>query len=62
MEIIPFRDRPTCTIDQAVQASGIGRTKLFELISDQQLETLLIGRRRLVKVPSLLKLLQSEAA
>lgn len=62
MECIPFKDRPTCTIDQATEASGIGRTKIYELIGDRQLETLLIGRRRLVKVPSLLKLLQSDAA
>lgn len=59
---IPFRERPTCTIEEASDATGIGRTKLYELIGEKKLETLLIGRRRLVRVPSLLRLLEPEQA
>jgi hypothetical protein len=54
---IPFADRPTCTVVEACQASGLGRTKLYEAMSDGRLESVKIDNRRLVCVPSLLKLL-----
>lgn len=57
---IPFRQRPTCTIKEACKASGLGRTKFYELIKGGQLTIISIGRRRLVQVPSLLKLLRME--
>lgn len=57
---IPFRQRPTCTIAEACDAVGLGRTKLYELIGGGALETITIGRRRLVRVPSLLRLVHSE--
>ena len=44
---IPFAQRPTCTISEACEAIGLGRSKLYELIGDGQLETARIGRRRL---------------
>jgi excisionase family DNA binding protein len=59
---IPFRERPTCTIEEASDVSGIGRTKLYELIGAGQIETLMIGRRRLIRVPSLLRLLEPDQA
>ena len=52
---IPFLQRPTCTIDEACRAAGLGRTKLYELIRCGVLETSTVGRRRLVLVPSLLR-------
>jgi excisionase family DNA binding protein len=55
MPQIPFVQRPTCTIKEACNAIGLGRTKLYELIGDGMIETRQIGRRRLVHVPSLLK-------
>ena len=42
------------------QATGIGRTKLYEEISAGRIESVTIGKRRLVLVPSLLRLLASE--
>jgi excisionase family DNA binding protein len=54
---IPFPERPTCTIPEACQASGLGRTKLYEEMADGHLEFVKIGSRRLIVVPSLLKLL-----
>lgn len=54
---IPFGERLTCTIAEACEATGIGRTKLYELIGDGRVETATIGRRRLVKVRSLQRLL-----
>lgn len=54
---IPFNERPTCTIAEACSAAGFGRTKLYELIGGGAVDTVMIGRRRLVRVPSLLRLL-----
>jgi excisionase family DNA binding protein len=51
---IPFAQRLTCTIAEACQATGLGRTKIYELIGKGQIETTRIGRRRLVLVHSLL--------
>jgi excisionase family DNA binding protein len=36
---------------------GVGRTKLYELIDEGGVQTLKIGRRRLVRVSSLLHLI-----
>lgn len=55
---IPFADRLACTIAEACDATGLGRTKLYELMGDGHIETTTIGRRRLVLVQSLLSLLK----
>jgi hypothetical protein len=54
---IPFHERPTCTIDEACAASGLGRTKINQAIVDGRLQTVKVDARRLIVVPSLLKLL-----
>jgi excisionase family DNA binding protein len=54
---IPFLERPTCTIGQACSAVGLGRTKFYELIKAGDVKTVLLGRRRLVHVASLMRLL-----
>jgi len=53
---VPFRERLSCTVDEACTVTGLGRTKLYELIGSGQLVTTTIGRRRLVIVRSLLEL------
>lgn len=58
---IPFGQRLTCTIAEACAATGLGRTKLYELIGAGYLDTTLIGRRRLVLVRSLRMLLDGSA-
>ncbi len=58
---IPFAQRLTCTIDEACQATGLGRTKLYELIGAGCLDTTTIGRRRLVLVRSLQSLIGANA-
>jgi excisionase family DNA binding protein len=58
---IPFAQRPTCSIAEACSAAGFGRTKLYELIDGGAVKAVKIGRRRLVQVPSLLKLLGQSA-
>lgn len=54
---LPFTERLSCTIDEACEATGLGRTKLYELIGAGQIVTTTIGRRRLVMVRSLIALL-----
>jgi excisionase family DNA binding protein len=59
---VPFAQRLACTINEACRAIGLGRTKLYELISEGRVETTMIGRRRLVLVRSLLALVDENAA
>ena len=54
---IPFAERLSCKIDGACEATGLGRTKLYELIATGQLIALKVGRRRLVMVRLLFALL-----
>ena len=57
---IPFAQRLACTIAEACEATGLGRTKLYELIGEGLLDTTRIGRRRLVLVRSLRTVLEAE--
>jgi len=43
----------TVTIENATKYSGIGRTKLYELIGNGTIKTITVGRRRLVVYASL---------
>lgn len=54
---IPFEERLTCSVAEACTAVGLSRSKIYELIGGGAVETVMIGRRRLVKVPSLKRLL-----
>jgi excisionase family DNA binding protein len=54
---LPFAERLSCTIDEACEATGLGRTKLYELIGAGKIITTTVGRRRLVMVRSLIALL-----
>ncbi|MTV16255.1 helix-turn-helix domain-containing protein [Bradyrhizobium elkanii] len=53
---LPFAQRVTCTVAEACEATGLGRTKIYELIGDGRVATTMVGRRRLVIVQSLLAL------
>ena len=66
---VPIRRRPTGRQRMAVplpasasgaNVAGFGRTKLYELMDDGAVETTKIGRRRLVRVPSLLRFLAQD--
>ena len=52
-ETIPFQQRLSCTVNEACNASGLGRTKLYSLIKDGQIKTVHVGKRQLVLVRSL---------
>jgi excisionase family DNA binding protein len=43
----------TVTVENALRLSGLGRTKLYELMNQGRLKTVKIGRRRLVVFASL---------
>lgn len=55
---IPFRERLSCTIGQACEATGLGRSKIYMLMGEGLLKTTRVGRRRLVLVGSLLALVE----
>ncbi len=44
-------------IDEVVKASGLGRTKIYQLINEGRLKSLKVGGRRLVVADSLRELL-----
>ena len=45
-------------VKDACAAAGIGRTKLYELINNGTLRTVLVGRKRLVNADSLRALVE----
>jgi chaperonin GroEL len=53
---LPFAQRLTCTVAEACEVTGLGRTKIYELIGDGRVTTTTVGRRRLVIVQSLFAL------
>ena len=59
---LPFAQRLTCTISEACEVTGLGRTKLYELIGNRHLATTTVGRRRLVVVRSLISLLETSSS
>jgi excisionase family DNA binding protein len=59
---IPFSQRFSCTVAEACDATGLGRTKLYELIGAGELDTTTIGRRRLISVRSLQTLVAAKKA
>jgi excisionase family DNA binding protein len=50
------------TIDDACQITGLGRTKVYELIGQGKLKAVAIGRRRLVLYSSIEELIHGAAA
>lgn len=43
----------TVTIEGARKATGLGTTKIYELINAGQLRTVKVGRRTLIKIASI---------
>jgi excisionase family DNA binding protein len=50
---LPFQERLTCSIAEACGATGLGKTKLYELIGQRAIASTTVGRRRLIQVESL---------
>jgi excisionase family DNA binding protein len=53
---LPFRDRMSCTVAEACVATGLSKSKLYELMSEGCLRSTTVGRRRLVLMESLLEI------
>lgn len=51
--------RVSFSIDEAASALGIGRTYVFQLIREDRLRVVRLGRRTLVPLESLLELLKT---
>jgi excisionase family DNA binding protein len=48
------------SVAEAMKMTRLGMTKVYELINDGKLQTVKVGRRRLVKVDSIKRLLNVE--
>ncbi|MCW6512128.1 helix-turn-helix domain-containing protein [Lichenifustis flavocetrariae] len=53
---LPFEERLTCTVRDALEATSIGRTTLYGLIKRGQIKTAKLGTRTLIDVKSLKEL------
>jgi excisionase family DNA binding protein len=62
MADVPFRERIFCTINEAAQATGSGRSKIYELIKAERIRTVRIDGRTKILVESLLNLGREDAA
>ncbi len=50
----------TIGVNDTARALGCGRTHVYRLISEGKIDTILLGRRRLVKTESLFNLVNSK--
>src|SRR5262249_26355301 len=60
MSNLPQVEPLTVTIAVALRLSGLGRTKLYELISQKEIESVTVGSRRLIVLASLKRLLRAK--
>lgn len=56
----PSIEPVTVTVPVALRISGLGRTKLYELIAAQKVQSTTVGTRRLINYASLKALLASK--
>ena len=61
MTDIPFRERLSCSIPEACVAIEVGRAKLYQEIAAGRIDTRKIGKRTLILVSSLERLLRVPA-
>jgi hypothetical protein len=55
---VPFYERLSCSVDEAAEATSICRAALYNAMKAGQLEYRKLGRRRVVLLPSLKKLIE----
>jgi excisionase family DNA binding protein len=56
-QTLPFRERLGCSPSEACVALGVGRTFFYKLVAERRIKVTKVGRRTIVSVPSLLRLL-----
>ena len=54
---IPFKERLTCSVSDASKATGLSRSMLYIKMKAGEIEWIKVGMRRLIKVPSLIRLM-----
>jgi len=54
---IPFRERLTCSVGDACRVTGLSRSMLYLKMKAGEIEWTKVGMRRLIKVPSLIRLM-----
>jgi excisionase family DNA binding protein len=54
---VPFEQRLTCTVREAIDYTGFGETKIYEMIGDGRLQSKKIDGKRLIHVKSILVVL-----
>jgi excisionase family DNA binding protein len=57
---VPFRDRVLCTINEACEATGSSRSKIYEWIRDQRIRTVRMDGRTKIVIASLLELAERD--
>jgi excisionase family DNA binding protein len=55
MSHIPFQERLWCSVLEASQVEGVGRTKIYELMASGGIHSKKEGKRRLISVQSLIE-------
>ena len=58
--LVPFRERLTCSVLEAEEATSISRSTLYTDMEAGRLEYTKHGKRRLILIPSLLKMIEGE--
>jgi hypothetical protein len=61
MAQVPFWERIGCSVNEAIAASSIKRTKIYELLADNRLKSTLVDGRRVISVASLRQLIEGES-
>lgn len=51
-------EKITCTVNEACASLSLGRSKFYELVKAGEIDTVKIGTRTLVKVASLLRIVE----
>jgi excisionase family DNA binding protein len=57
---VRFSERPTCSIQEACEATSLGRSYLYELIAAGKVRKIKLGKKTLIDVPSLLAVVAGE--
>jgi excisionase family DNA binding protein len=55
-------DLITATIPEFSRVSGIGRTKIYELLDEGKLQAIKIGKRRLIVIRSYKRMVEEQVA
>lgn len=52
--------RITCSVKEAIELTGLGRTTIYALLDEQKITSVRVGTKRLIHVESLRRLLEPD--